>query len=105
MRRVTASDFPALHRVFAGYLHEDFSVEHGTPAAALAAFLEDADAAESRRFVKEARRFLARTAALDFAAVQELVGRLGSRWTPPSREALIALLNGAADPSSPSREP
>jgi hypothetical protein len=104
VKRVTAADFPALRRVFAGYLHEDFPVEHGTPAAALEAFLEDADTTECRRFAKDARRFLARTAALEFAAVQELVGRLGSRWTPPSREALVALLNDAADRSSTSRD-
>jgi hypothetical protein len=104
VKQVTASDFPALHRAFAGYLHEDFLVEHGTPAAALEAFLEDADIDERRRFVNDARGFLARTTALDFTAVQELMGRLGSRWTPPSREALMTLLNDAADRSTTSCE-
>ena len=35
-----SEEFPELRRVFTAYLHEDFSVEHGTPARALQAFLE-----------------------------------------------------------------
>jgi hypothetical protein len=89
-----------LQRVFAAYLHEDFSDQHGTPAAALRAFLEDADRAERERFRREANQFLARTAALDFGEVLSLVARLGSRWTPPTREALVALLAHVTDPSS-----
>jgi hypothetical protein len=87
-----------LQRVFAAYLHEDFGGQHGTPAAALRAFLEDADRAERERFRREAKRFLARTAALDFSEVLSLVARLGSRWTPPTREALVALLAHVTDP-------
>jgi hypothetical protein len=30
-----ASDFPELRRVFAGYLHQAFPEQHGTPSAAL----------------------------------------------------------------------
>jgi hypothetical protein len=43
------------------------------------------------------KRFLEITAPLDFADVLLLLSRLGSRWTPPTREALIAALTGAAD--------
>jgi hypothetical protein len=32
MKRVPASDFPALRQFFGGYLHEDFVEEHDTPA-------------------------------------------------------------------------
>jgi hypothetical protein len=94
------SDFPELQRVFAAYLHEDFGDQHGTPAAALRAFLEDADRAERERFRREAKQFLARTAALDFSEVLSLVARLGSRWTPPTREALVALFAHLVDPAS-----
>jgi hypothetical protein len=93
------SDFPELRRVFNGYLHEDFPEEHGTPSAALRAFSEDANPAERQRFSKEAERFLARTATLEFNEVCDLVARLGCRWTPPSREALAALLGAADSPS------
>ena len=97
MKRVHASDFPALRSVFSGYLHEDFLEDYETPAAALQAFEEEADQHERRRFREEAARFLAVTAPLDFAEVLLLLSRLGSRWTPPTREALVAVLTGAAD--------
>jgi hypothetical protein len=93
-----ASDFPELQRAFTGYLHEDFLEEYETPAAALRAFQDDADQAENRRFRTEARRFLDRTAGLEFNEVRALMARLGCRWTPPSRKALTALLTDAIRP-------
>jgi hypothetical protein len=94
MKRVKASDFPELQRVFSAYLHEDFLEDYDTPAAAVRAFLEDADAGERARFRKEAKQFLSLTAAYDLAKLRTLLSRLGSRWTPPSRDAVIALLSG-----------
>jgi hypothetical protein len=99
------SDFPELQRVFAAYLHEDFGDQHGTPAAALRAFLQDANRTERERFRREAKQFLARTAALDFSEVLSLVARLGSRWTPPTREALLALFADVTDPPSDVHRP
>jgi hypothetical protein len=93
-----ASDFPELQRAFTGYLHEDFLEEYETPAAALRAFQDDADQAENQRFRTEARRFLDRTAGLEFNEVRALMARLGCRWTPPSRKALTALLTDAISP-------
>jgi hypothetical protein len=90
------SEFPELHRVFSGYLHEDFAVEYGSPDAALRAFRDDVSPAEWRRFQREAHRFVRLTAERDFDDVCKLLHQLGSRWTPPSREALIALLTGAS---------
>jgi hypothetical protein len=98
VKRLKASEFAELRRVFAGYLHEDFLEEHGTAAAAVHAFLQDANTVERQRFSTEARRFLDRTAALDFADVRALLARLGCKWTPPSREALTAALADAIDP-------
>jgi hypothetical protein len=92
------SDFPELQRVFSGYLHEDFLEEYGTPAAALRAFQEDAGEAERERFMHDARQFIDRTASLDFTDVRALVADLGCRWTPPSREALVALLVDVTSP-------
>jgi hypothetical protein len=94
MKRVKMSDFPELQRAFSAYLHEDFLEDYDTPAAAVRAFLEDADAGERARFRKEAKQFLALTAAYDLAKLRTLLSRLGSRWTPPSRDAVIALLSG-----------
>jgi hypothetical protein len=91
------SDFPELQRVFAGYLHEDFLEEYGTPLAALRAFLEDANASERQRFLREARRLLADAATLDFSSVRALVAGLGCRWTPRSRKTLVALLTEVAN--------
>jgi hypothetical protein len=100
VKRVQAAEFPELQRVLSGYLHEDFLEEYGTPAAALQAFREDADDTERHRFATEARRFLERTAPLEFHEVRALVAGLGCRWAPPSRRALRALLAETADPPS-----
>lgn len=97
MKALHASAFPQLRRVFTGYLHEDFIVEYGTPEGALAAFLADASDAERRRFKAEARRFLTATETIDFPKAQKLVERLGSRWIPPSREALVRWLDVYVD--------
>jgi hypothetical protein len=97
MKRVKASDFPELQQVFSGYLHEDFIAEYGSAAGALRAFAEDASAAERQRFRKEVQRFLDVTAPLDFAKLRALLERLGSRWMPPSRDAVVTVLSAAAE--------
>jgi hypothetical protein len=96
VKALNPADFPEMQRVFAGYLHEDFLEEYGTPVAALRAFHEDANASERQRFSREIQRFLERTATLDFSEVRALVADLGCRWTPRSRKALVALLTEAA---------
>ena len=92
MTRGPAAEFPELERVFSGYLHEDFAVEHATPEAALRAFRNEASPAEWRRFQRDAKRLADFASHRPFDEVRELLQRLGSRWIPPSREALSALL-------------
>jgi len=92
MTDLRASDFPELHRVFAGYLHEDFVAAYGTPEGALEAYWSDANEAERRRFNREAYHFLDATESVDFSDVQRLIERLGSRWIPSTRDALVAWL-------------
>ena len=92
MKELHPSAFPALRDAFSGYLHEDFAAEYETPERALAAFYADASEKERLRWRKEARHFLAATGTIDFRKVQQLVQRLGSRWVPPSRDALVSLL-------------
>ena len=98
MKPPDVSDFPELQRVFSGYLHEDFTQDHATPGAALRAFLGEANPSERRRFIREVKRFLDRIAGLDDEALSAFVASLGSRWAPPSREALVAVLVGAIRP-------
>jgi hypothetical protein len=97
MKTLKPSDFPEIQRVFTGYLHEDFLDEYGTPLAALRAFHDDANVSERRRFAAEMRRFLERTATLDFTELRAVIGRLGCRWSPGSRKALVSLLTDAAN--------
>ena len=94
MTRVKAEAFPELQRVFSGYLNEDFLIDAGTPEKALRTFVADASPAERRRFQREAARFLAQTATLDFEDVRQLLVELGSRWNAPTRDALVKLLSG-----------
>jgi hypothetical protein len=96
MTRDAASQFPELERVFSGYLHEDFAAEYGSPEAALRAFRHDASPAEWRRFQGEAKRLAGLAEEHDFDDICRMVQGLGSRWTPPSRHALITLLKDTA---------
>src|SRR5262249_23001089 len=99
MTRGAGSEFPELERVFSGYLHEDFAAEYGSPEAALRAFHDDASPAEWRRFQREAKRLAALAESRDFEEVCTLLQQLGSRWVPPSRDVLIALLTSPANPT------
>jgi hypothetical protein len=100
--RVKASAFPELRRVFSGYLHEDVRAGGGTAGAALQEFWADAAPDERRRFQREVVRFLALTTSLPLDDMRALVHQLGSRWIPPSQEALEAVLTGASNPPEPS---
>jgi hypothetical protein len=101
LTRVTPSAFPALRRVFGGYLHEDVLAEHGSADAALRAFRADASPADLRRFRRDVTRFLAQTATLDLEELRGVLHQLGCRWIPPSRDALVALLKEAATENDP----
>ncbi|HEY2434442.1 MAG TPA: contact-dependent growth inhibition system immunity protein [Vicinamibacterales bacterium] len=96
MTRAATAEFPELTRVFSGYLHEDFAAEYGSPDAALQAFREDASPDEWRRFQREAARFVRWAEAGRFSDVGALAQQMGSRWSPPSHDALIALVSTAA---------
>jgi contact-dependent growth inhibition (CDI) system CdiI-like immunity protein len=99
---IKASAFPELRRVFSGYLHEDVLAESGSVDAALRTFWADAAPDERRRFQHEVVRLLALTAPLELDDMRDLVHQLGSRWIPPSREALVALLTSASNFPEPS---
>ena len=92
MTHGAASEFPELARVFSGYLHEDLIAQYGTPEAALRAFRDDASPLEWRRFQREAKRLVRLADDRDFDYVCHVLHQLGSRWIPPSRAALVAVL-------------
>ena len=99
-----APDYPQLRQFFEGYLHEDFVQEHRSPAGALRAFEADASAAELRRFRAEAKRLLARVESQELDEIREMLGKLGSAWTPPSRAAVTKLLTPAEQSTEAKRD-
>lgn len=78
---LTAARFPLLGSFFGGYLHEDFEETHGSPEAALEAFLADAQADDARAIGREWTRFAALIAGLPVAQVRTLLREaFGCRW-------------------------
>jgi hypothetical protein len=78
------AQYPALSSFLSGYLHEDFALEHQTPAGALAAFLEDASAEERRALRDEWTRFQSATGRLAWADMRRVFCGLGGAWRPSS---------------------
>ena len=89
---MSANEFPVLAQFAAGYLHEDFVLEHKTPAGAREAFLRDANATERAAFAKEAARYCADADDVPWADVRASFESLGGAWRPASRAALLGLL-------------
>lgn len=88
---VTADDLPHLHAFLAGYLHQDFLVDHTTPAGALAAFLRDASADERRALGSDWRAFLVAAEGLSWTEERALFASLGGSWSPATRTVLRRL--------------
>lgn len=97
-RTVKAEDFPALRDFLAGYLHEDFMQEHGTPDAAARAFAADASADEMDQVRRDAARFAAMIQDWPWSDARLALQRLGAGWAPRSRAALDAWLTKVATP-------
>lgn len=89
--------YPALAQFVAGYLHEDFVTEHGTPAGAVLAFVKDANDDERAAFRSDARRFLEAAAFGRWTEVTEAFADLGGAWLPQSRADLLTLLRAGLD--------
>src|SRR5262245_23428860 len=99
-RSLKADDFPALRDFLDGYLHEDFVQEHGTPEAAVRAFLADASADEKAQLRNDAQRFAAAIKEWPWADARLALRRLGGAWAPGSRAALETWLALIASPPS-----
>ena len=90
--KATADDYPQLEAFFCGYLHQDYTEEHGNVAGAIAAFRRDARAPERRAVKKEWKAFRASTNGESLKSVGEKLTRgLGGAWTPRKRADLDAL--------------
>ena len=96
-RRVTRDQFPALSEFLAGYLHEDFLQEHGSPAAAARAFAADANAPDRQALVVEMRRFLGLTEGWPLNDLRQALTTLGAAWRPASRAEVEALVTERLD--------
>ena len=89
----TRGDFPLLADFFRGYLHQDFVLEHGSPAGALAAYRRDLGPAENDRLTREAAEFRRGTRGRSLADLQRLLAdEFRSAWRPPSARAVETLL-------------
>ena len=99
-RASTDNEFPALAQFLAGYLHEDFMLDHKTPEGARDAFLKDANARERAAVQKDLERFLATSETLAWTQVRADFGAIGGAWTPKSRSALATFARGFQNTSS-----
>lgn len=86
--------FPHLSAFLGGYLHQDFALDHKTPADALRAFLADANAQEREALQQDWRSFLDVSGGLPWRYLRVAFSRLGGAWQPGSRSALLALFEG-----------
>lgn len=89
--------FPHLAAFLSGYLHQDFLLEHGTPAGALRAFLQEAGASERDALQQEWRAFIGAVDGLRWRDVREAFTALGGSWRPGSRADLLALFDDLVD--------
>jgi hypothetical protein len=85
--------FPHLSAFMAGYLHQDFQLDHTSPEAALRAFLEDANDEERVGLRGEIDRFREAAKDASWVDVKEALDALGGAWRPRSRAALDELLH------------
>jgi CdiI immunity protein len=90
--RISATRFPILAEFCAGYLHQDFVQEYGSPEEAVRAFKQDASVAEVRRLKAE---WLGLIRALKGQPIEEIrktfSEQLGASWSPRSYEDLEAV--------------
>lgn len=85
--------FPRLSEFMAGYLHQDFQLDHKTPEAALRAFFDEANEEERAGLREELDRFREAAKDASWVNVKEALDALGGAWRPRSRAALDELLH------------
>lgn len=92
--------WPSLTSLFSGYLHQDFTAEHGSAANAVRARLTEMPADEAVELSAEWRRFLNVTSGTELGTRARLLRELaGGSWAPASEqefELVSVLLMDAA---------
>ena len=83
--------FPHLAAFLAGYLHQDFVLDHKTPAGALKAFLADAGPKDRAALVADWQAFHRAIEGAGWRETKAALAALGGAWQPASRAALLAL--------------
>lgn len=83
--------FPHLAAFLAGYLHQDFVLDHQTPAGALKAFLNDAGPKDRTALAADWKAFRSAIEGAGWRETKEALAALGGAWRPDSRAALLAL--------------
>ena len=76
------ADYPALREFFPAYFHQDFTLEYGSPVAAVRSFLADASGDEILQVKEEWKAFRGNFRGQPFAQVQSAIVALGSAWQP-----------------------
>jgi hypothetical protein len=77
--------WPQLESLCDGYLHQDFTAEHGSAAGAVHAWLADASRDEARKLSSDWRSFLNVTHGMDVSArARALRDTVGGAWAPAS---------------------
>lgn len=93
--RLNRTTVPTLAAFVRGYLHQDWTVEHGTAENALAAFCADADTRERHLLAHEFEALLDATGRWPVERLQQFfVRELGSAWVPQDSGDLRQLAAG-----------
>lgn len=85
---LSSERFPHLTAFLSGYLHQDFVLDHKTPAGALAAFLADAGADERAGLRAEWQHLKRVIEGRLWRDARDAFCALGGAWRPGSRTAL-----------------
>lgn len=100
MNRGGADRWPCLESLLAGYLHQDFVVEHGDAPAAVRAWLAESTPDQAVTLSSEWRSFLNVTSGMDVETrARTLRDIAGGSWAPRDAaefEAVSALLLDAS---------
>jgi hypothetical protein len=77
--------WPQLESLCDGYLHQDFTAEHGSASGAVHAWLADASRDEARALSSQWRSFLNVTHGMDVSSrARALRDTVGGAWAPAS---------------------
>jgi hypothetical protein len=82
---------PALMEFLPAYLHEDFGVEYGSAARAIAALVSDANGDQIRDVKEEWTALRQALSGRTLPEIQRELARLGAAWQPQSEQELQAV--------------